>query len=179
VLVLKYGPTSFGEFPVECCIMSNDDVCVSDETIKGYGVDLLPGYHLFSDAGQLDDFRRDDRSRLIEGLENAGDAGDLIAVRVAEFHHCHLDDFVLDGVKAGCLKIDDDCDFPVAVGRRGRRLPRDETTQDPVVARGFELTGTIFIFFVLSLHRVCLGLGARVEVFVMRVIGPDGDVKGW
>ena len=54
----------------------------------------------------MDDFRRDGRSWLIEGLENAGDASDLIAVRVAEFHHCHLDDFAFDGVKAGRLEID-------------------------------------------------------------------------
>ena len=184
MLVLEERPTVFSKFPVKCCVVGNDDIRVGDKTFERYGVDAVPGHHLVSDAGQACDFRRDGCRWLIEGLENARDANDLIAVRVAEFYHGHLDDFVLAGVKAGRLEVDDDRDFAVVTGRHGRRQPRDETTQNLVVARGFELMGTIFGVFILSVHGFYLVSvlrrhfsGANIPVIPMSGAGGVGRDK--
>ena len=147
VLVFEEGPCHLGEFPVKCCIVSNDDVRVSDEAFKSCSVDLVPGNHRIRNAGELHNFRRDSYRRLIEGLENASDAGDLTAVRITKFDHRHFDDFVRIGIKSGRLEIDDDPDLAGAPGRQWCRLLWDKAAQNPVVARGFEPTGDTFSFF--------------------------------
>jgi hypothetical protein len=126
---------------VEPAVVRDDNRRIVDESVHRRLVDPMARDHLVGDACKCRYLVGDRHARLVEGGERVPDASDTAARQVIELYHPELDHFVLAGVEACRLGVEQDSRARFLIWRRDVRQPRDQAPKDPVVRRQIQSVG--------------------------------------
>jgi hypothetical protein len=101
----EYVAVSFDEFPVEGCIMREDDICTINDFLDCIPVNLLAFDHTRINTDDFGDLIRDFRIRLLQALERLEDFENLPFGSIPERYHREFNDLVPERIEACYLKV--------------------------------------------------------------------------